>query len=95
MQMKLAEYLDRFSWSQAELSRQANVSPQCVRRALAGEKIARRNAEKIVAALDRKFQTQGAKAHITMGSIKGLQIRDLRHKQPAQKASGNEAAARL
>ncbi len=84
--MTLAEYLDKFLWSQAELSRQANVSIHCIRRALAGDKITRRNAEKIVGALDRKFQAQGAKGHIVMGSIKGLQIAELHRKKPAPKA---------
>ena len=92
MQMTLAEYLDKFSWSQAELSRQAGVSVHCVQRALAGEKIARRNAEKIVVALDRKFQQQGPRGHIVMGSIKGLQIAELQRKQPAPKASDIAAA---
>ena len=89
MLMTLAEYLDKFSWSQADLAREADVSAHCVRRALAGEKIARRNAQKIVGALDRKFQTQGAKAHITMGSIKGLQIADLQRKE---KSAGRREA---
>ena len=91
MQLTLAEYLDRFSWSQAELSRQAEVSEHCVRRALAGERVARRNAEKIIAALDRRFQAQGAKAHITMGSIKGLQIAELQRKKSVSRARSEAA----
>jgi ribosome-binding protein aMBF1 (putative translation factor) len=80
MPLTLAQYLDRFSWSQRELARQAKVSPHCIRRALAGETIARRNADKIVEALDLKFQKQGAKAHITLGSIHGLKIASLTRK---------------
>lgn len=91
MQLTLSEHLDRFSWSQAELSRQAEVSEHCVRRALAGERIARRNAEKIITALDRRFQAQGAKAHITMGSIKGLQIAELQRKKLATRANSEAA----
>ena len=89
--MTLAEYLDKFLWSQTELSRQANVSIHCIRRALAGERIARRNAEKIVSALDRKFLAQGAKGHIVMGSIKGLQIAELQRKKSSN-AEANQAA---
>jgi hypothetical protein len=63
-----------------------------VRRALAGEKIARWNAEEIVEALDRKFQTQGAKAHIAMGSIKGLQITALQRKQRTRDLEKEESA---
>ena len=37
VQLTLEQYLDRFSWSQAELCRQANVSEGVVRRALNGE----------------------------------------------------------
>jgi hypothetical protein len=65
----------------------AGVSEHCVRRALKGETIARRNAEKIIAALDRRFQQQGAKGHIAMGSIKGLKIAELLRKPPPQAAS--------
>jgi hypothetical protein len=57
-----------------------------VRRALKGEKIARRNAEKIIAALDWKFQDSGAKGHIVMGSIKGLQIAELQRKKSGKAA---------
>lgn len=92
MQMNLAQYLDKFSWSQVDLAREAGISVHCVRRALAGERIARRNAQKIVEALDRKFQTQGPKGHIAMGSIKGLQIAELKRKSHAP-ASTNEKSA--
>jgi hypothetical protein len=46
----------------------------------------RRNAEKIIAALDRKFQAGGAKGHIVMGSIKGLQIAELQRKKSGKNA---------
>lgn len=92
MHMKLADYLDKFSWSQADLAREARISAHCVRRALAGEKIARRNVQKIVEALDRKFQTQEPKAHITMGSMKGLQIADLQ-RRPRVRALAKEESA--
>jgi len=81
VQLTLEQYLNRLSWSQAELCRQADVSEGVVRRALKGEKIARRNAEKIIAALDWKFQASGAKGHIVMGNIKGLQIAELQRKK--------------
>ncbi len=78
--MKLADYLNMFSWSQADLARAAEVSTHCVSRAINGKPIARRNAQKILEALNRQFQAQGAKAYIGMGSIKGLQIADLQRK---------------
>lgn len=84
--LKLADFLNMFSWGQVDLAREAGVSPHCVSRALKGERIARRNALKIVEALDRKFQAQGAKGHITMGSIKGLQIAELQRKKRPQSA---------
>ena len=87
MQLTLKQYLDRFSWSQAELCRQAGISEGVVRRALNGEKIARRNAEKIIAALDWKFREKGAQGHIAMGSIKGLQITELQHKKTGKPAA--------
>ncbi len=80
MQLTLEQYLDRLSWSQAELCRQADVSEGVLRRALKGEKIARRNAEQIIAALDWKLRERGAQGHIVMGSIKGLQIAELPRK---------------
>lgn len=80
--MKLADYLDMFSWSQADLAREADVSTHCVSRAINGKTIARRNAQKILEALNRQFQAQGGKAFIGMGSIKGLQIAALQHKSP-------------
>ncbi len=82
--MKLADYLDMFSWSQADLARAADVSTHCVSRAINGKPIARRNAQKILEALTQQFQAQGGKAHIGMGSIKGLQIADLQRKKPRQ-----------
>lgn len=91
MQLTLEQYLDRFAWSQAELCRQAGVSEGVVRRALNGEKIARRNAEKIVEALDRKFQQKGAKGgHIAMGSIKGLQIAELQRKKSGKQEAESQ-----
>ena len=85
--MMLADYLNMFSWGQADLAREAEVSTHTVSRALNGEKIARRNAQKIVEALDRKFQGQGAKGHIAMGSIKGLKIAELQRKKPRQQVA--------
>lgn len=79
--MRLSDYLDRFSWSQAQLARAAGVSPQSVARALKGETITRRNAEAIIEALQRKFKAQGLKGAVTMASIKGLHISNLRRKR--------------
>ncbi|HET8840783.1 MAG TPA: helix-turn-helix transcriptional regulator [Ktedonobacteraceae bacterium] len=81
MQLTLAEYLNRFSWSQARLCRESGVSEGVVRRALRGETISRDSADKIIEALDRKFREKGAKGHIVMGSITGLKIADLQRTQ--------------
>jgi hypothetical protein len=83
--MRLADYLDMFTWSQADLAREAEVSTHCVSRAINGKRIARRNAQKIIDALNRKFAAQGAKAYIGMGSIKGLQIAELQRKKPGSR----------
>lgn len=83
--MRLSDYLDRFSWSQAQLAREAGVSPQCVARALRGETITRRNAEAIIAAIQRKYREQGLKGAITTASVKGLHISELRRTKRQQK----------
>lgn len=88
MPFTLADYLHRFSWSQADLAREAGVSEHCVRRALAGERIARRNGQKIIDALDRKFQLQEPRSgHITISSIHGLQLADIHHYRREEKSS--------
>ena len=94
-QMKLADYLNMFSWSQADLARVADVSTHCVSRAINGKPIARRNAQKILEALTWKFQDQGGKGHIGMGSIKGLQIADLQRKATKSRQTKEPLAADL
>jgi DNA-binding XRE family transcriptional regulator len=84
---KLADYLDMFSWSQADLARAADVSPHCIRRALRGEPIARRNAAKIAAALTERLNGQGGNGHIGVQSIQGLQVADLHHKKKKEQSS--------
>lgn len=88
--MKLADYLDMFLWSQADLAREADISTHCVSRAINGKRIARRNAQKILEALNRQFQAQGGKAFIGMASIKGLQIADLQRKTSGQAKQSEE-----
>ncbi len=83
--MRLGEYLDRFAWSQVQLAREAGVSVQCVARALKGETITRRNAEAIIAALQRKHKAHGLKGAIMLASIKGLRISELRRKRSVQR----------
>lgn len=89
MLKKLADYLDMFSWSQADLARAADVSPHCVRRALRGEPIARRNAAKIAEALTGQLNGQGGGGHIGVQSIKGLQVADLHHKHKKKPPTGD------
>jgi Bacterial regulatory proteins, lacI family len=87
--MTLADYLDMFSWGQADLARAADVSAHTVSRALKGEKIARRNAQKIAEALSLQLEAQGGKGHIGLASIKGLKVADLqrkKHKKPGEPA---------
>jgi hypothetical protein len=79
--MRLIDYLNMFSWSQADLAREAGVSTHCVSRAINGKRIARRNAQKIFDALTRQFQAQGGNAHISIGSVQGLQIADVQRKK--------------
>jgi hypothetical protein len=81
---KLSDYLDMFSWSQADLARAAYVSPHCVRRALRGDPISRRNAAKIADALTDKLQSRGVEGHIGVQSIQGLKVADLQYKKRKQ-----------
>lgn len=96
--MRLIDYLNMFSWSQADLAREAGVSTHCVSRAIHGKKIARRNAQKIIEALTRQFRLQGGNAHIGRGSIQGLQIADVQQKtarprQPQKSLHGEQPAS--
>ena len=91
--MKLADYLNAFTWSQADLAREADVSTQTVARALKGHTIARRNANKIIAALDRKWQANGGKGHISQASIRGLKVAELQRKRPRHIVDGESSAA--
>jgi transcriptional regulator with XRE-family HTH domain len=89
--MKLADYLNNYGWSQADLAREADISPQTVARALAGETLSRRNAAKIVEALDRKWQTH-AKGHLTLASIRGLKVTELTRKTSGRTKQSEETA---
>jgi transcriptional regulator with XRE-family HTH domain len=79
--MRLSEYMDKYSWSQAELARRAGISTQSVARALAGKEISRRNAEAITGAVNAREKTLGAKNSITAADITGLHITRLRRKK--------------
>lgn len=81
MRLALGEYMNHFAWSQAQFAREAECSTTVISRALNGEVISRRNAEKIVAAIDRKLKAQGVKDRITVESINGLRISDYRRKK--------------
>lgn len=87
--MKLSDYLDSYSWSQADLADKAQISSGSVSRALAGEPIVRRNASKIVKALDREHRDQGGVGHITLRDIKGLRITKLKRKKRKTTDGGN------
>lgn len=86
MKKKLVDYLDMFSWSQADLSREAGISAHCVRRALQGEPIARRNAAKIADALTARLQSQGGKGYIGVQGIAGLQVAELQRRKKKQQS---------
>lgn len=90
--MKLADYLNNYGWSQADLAREADISPQTVARALAGETLSRRNAAKIVEALDRKWETH-AKGHLTLASIRGLKVAELTRKTSSRIKQSEETAS--
>ena len=89
--MRLAEYLDKLSWSQADLAREAGVSVSSVARALKGDPVARRNANAIVKALGN-----GTHKQVTLAEVKGLHITELKRKKPRaakehdQGSQGNE-----
>lgn len=84
--MKLIDYLNQHSWSKADLARNADVSIGTVTKALSGEPIARRNAAKIIAALQSEHERLKQPGIITLASIRGLKISDVkRHKPRATK----------
>ncbi len=89
---RLIDYLNAYAWSQAELARRADIAPSTVARALAGNPIARRNADKIVMALEEKHKAIGGPGHIVLASVRGLKITDThrntrRKKKPEQERS--------
>lgn len=69
--MRLTDYLDRYSWSQSDLAREAGISVQSVKRALDGESITRRNANAIVTAIDLQWAKQGGNGHVVLTSQRG------------------------
>lgn len=84
MRLPLDKYLDQLSWSQADLARQAEISVSVVRRVLNGEAISRRNAKKIVQALDENLHAQGeGNEHMTLANVEGIQISEL-HRKPKE-----------
>lgn len=88
MRLTLDKYLDQLSWSQADLARQAEVSVSVVRRVLNGEAISRRNAKKIVQALDQNLHAQGEESqHMTLASIEGIHITELHRKRKDEEQS--------
>ena len=74
--MRLAEYLDKLSWSQADLAREANISVSSVARALKGQPVSRRNANAMITALGK-----GTHHQVTLSEVKGLHIAELRRKK--------------
>jgi hypothetical protein len=83
MRFTLDQYLNQFSWSQAQCAREADVSVSVVGRVLKGERISRRNAEKLIRAIDAKLKAQGQKERITLDSVEGLHISELKRKRRA------------
>lgn len=85
----LGEYLDRFSWSQAELARQADVSVSTVGRAMRGDPITRDSAMSIIEALDAKHRQSGGSGHITKRSLRNFHTTPARRrKKRAGRAGG-------
>lgn len=76
--MRLADYLDDLSWSQKDLARQARISPTSVSRALRGEKVSRRVANSMVAAISREL-----KQTIRLPQVEGLRVAGLRRRKVA------------
>ncbi len=83
MRFTLDEYLNQFSWSQAQCAREADVSVSVVGRVLKGDTISRRNAEKLIRAIDAKLKAQGVRERVTLDSLEGLHISQLRRKRRA------------
>jgi len=83
MRFTLDEYLNQFSWSQAQCAREADVSVSVVGRGLKGDTISSRNAEKLIRAIDAKLKAQGVRERVTLDSLEGLHISQLRRKRRA------------
>jgi ribosome-binding protein aMBF1 (putative translation factor) len=84
MRFKLDEYLNQFAWSQTQCAKEADVSVSVIGRVLRGETISRRNAEKLVKAIDAKLKAQGVRERITLDSVADLHISTLTRKRRAK-----------
>lgn len=74
--MKLADYLDIFSWSQKDLAKHAHVSPASVSRALHGDKVSRRIANAMAATISKELgQT------VRVPDLDGLAVMSLRRRK--------------
>jgi hypothetical protein len=69
--------MDSFAWSQAQLAREADVSTSVVARVLKNESISRRNAEKILAAINRKYKAMGGRDPVALSDFPDIHITSL------------------
>jgi transcriptional regulator with XRE-family HTH domain len=76
--MKLIDYLNQLSWSQADLARHAGVSTSSVHRALRGEKLSRR-----VAAAIQESIAEATKRSNDKPTISGLRVVPVKRRRPA------------
>jgi DNA-binding XRE family transcriptional regulator len=67
--MTLEEYRIECGWSQAEMSRQARVDVNTIRRAIAGEKVSLNTAAKLAKAISKELDT-----NIRYTQIEGLNV---------------------
>lgn len=81
MRLTLEQYLNQLGWSQAQCAREADVSVTVVARVLNHERINRKSAERLVNALNQKLHEQGSREYITLESIDGLVISNLRREK--------------
>lgn len=79
--MKLIDYLNQYSWSKADLARNAEISIGSVTSALDGQPIARSSAKRIVDALQLEHERLKRPGVITLASVRGLKITDVKRKK--------------
>jgi hypothetical protein len=86
--MKLIDYLNQLSWSQADLARHAKVSNSSVHRALKGDKLSRR----VAAAIQETIATNIKQAELrpVISDLKVVPVKRKKAPAPAEPPAKQE-----